>query len=109
VKPALTADADLEWVFDHAVEELQHRFGYSADAAEALTRDYYQRFRDPEYCKSIHLRAQNDEHFFHEGPGGMALLIHYYLGIKGDPARDRFIDWRTQYFKDLRSAGQKKS
>jgi len=59
VKPALTADEDLEWLFDHAVEELQHRFGYSASAAEALTRDYYQRFRDPEYCKSIHLGVEH--------------------------------------------------
>lgn len=104
MKPPLTADEDLNYIFDMAVAELQARFEYSEDSAIALTQEYYRLFRDPEFCRSIGVAVQDEEFFFHEAPGGMALRIHYYLGLKADPDPGKFIEWRTQYFNALRNA-----
>jgi hypothetical protein len=99
----LPTDADTNRLFDQVVEELQARFRYSAGAAAALAREYYMRFRDPQFCESIGVPVQDDDFFFHEAAGGMALRVHYYLGIKEDPNPSRYIEWRTNYFRQLRA------
>ncbi|UJB19158.1 MULTISPECIES: hypothetical protein [Lysobacter] len=71
--------------------------GYSKTEAESLVRDYYSKFTAPAYCKSIGVPVQDDDFFFHEGIAGMALRIHYYIGLEGDPAPEKFIEWRTTH------------
>jgi len=97
MNPPLSSDDQINRLFDGTVVILQSKFGYSAEEATSMVREYYQRFRDPAYCKSIGVRVQDDDFFFHEASGGMSLLVHYYLGLKGDPDPRKFLDWRTEY------------
>jgi hypothetical protein len=103
VEPMLSADAAVNQLFDRAMTEMQARFGYTAQAASALVREYYTRFRDPQYCDGIHIPVQDDDFFFHEGAGGMALRVHYYLGLEENPEPMKFIDWRADYFRQRRA------
>ena len=103
MEPMLPADADVNQLFDRVVTEMQARFGYTAQAASALVHEYYTRFRDPQYCNEIHIPVQDDDFFFHEAAGGMALRVHYYLGLQENPEPMKFIDWRTDYFRQLRA------
>jgi hypothetical protein len=100
----LPADADVNRLFDRVVAEMQARLGYTAQAASALVHEYYTRFRDPQYCDEIHVPVQDDDFFFHEGTGGMALRVHYYLGLKENPDPMSFINWRADYYRQLRAA-----
>ena len=70
---------------------------YSPAKAESLVRDYYSKFTDHSYCKSIGVPVQDDDFFFHEGVRGMALRIHYYLGLGGEPAPAKFLEWRAAF------------
>lgn len=72
---------------------------YPPEKAESLVRDYYSKFMDSCYCKSIGVPVQDDDFLFHEGVGGMALRIHYYLGLEGDPDPHKFIEWRAALSK----------
>lgn len=101
--PMLPTDADVNKLFDQVVTDLQARFGYTAQAASALVREYYTLFRDPQYCKGIGVPVQDDDFFFHEAAGGMALRVHYYLGLKENPDPGKFIDWRADYNRRRRS------
>ena len=103
MEPMLSADVPMNQLFDCVVADMQAYFGYTTQAAEALVREYYTRFRDPQYCDSIHIPVQDDDFFFHESAGGMALRVHYYLGLKENPEPMKFIDWRTDYFRQLRA------
>src|SRR5437867_1564156 len=96
--PPVSTDAGTNLLFDAVVELLQG--SYSRSEAEVLAREYYRLFRDPEYCKSINIPVQDHEFFHHEGAGGMALRIHYYLGIKGDPDPHRYLDWRQKFTRE---------
>ena len=102
MEPMLPADADVNMFFDRVVKDLQERFGYTAQVATDLVRDYYTLFRDPQYCAGIHIPVQDDDFFFHEAAGGMSLRIHYYLVLKGDPDPGKFIDWRADYNRQRR-------
>ena len=97
MEPMLPADADVNRFFDRVVAEMQSRLGYTEQAAAALVHEYYTRFRDPEFCRQIHVAVQDDDFFFHEGVGGMALRVHYYLGLKLNPDRMSFIRWRAEF------------
>lgn len=68
---------------------------YAVEVAEHLVQDYYVKYTDPVYCKSIGIPCQDDDFMFHEGVRGMALRVNYYLGIAGDPDPHRFIEWRS--------------
>jgi hypothetical protein len=72
---------------------------YPSEDAESPVCAYYKQFTDPVYCESIGIPVQDDDFFFHEGIRGMALRIHYYLGIGGDPAPEKFIEWRAAHFR----------
>lgn len=70
-------------------------FGHSFWSAVALAREYYEKFTDESYCRSIGIPVQSDEFFWHEGLG-MAARIHYYLALGADPDPERFLDWRAE-------------
>jgi hypothetical protein len=95
MEPPLPTDEDTNLFFDKVIALLERDGSYSHDEACALTREYYEKFRDERYCQSINIPVQDDDFFFHEGYGGMARRIHYYLGLKGDPDPRKFIEWRT--------------
>jgi hypothetical protein len=96
--PPVSTDVETNFLFDSIVELLQGN--YSRNEAEALAREYYRLFRDPEYCKSINIPAQDHEFFHHYGAAEMARRIHYYLGIKGDPDPHRYLDWRQKFQRE---------
>jgi hypothetical protein len=98
MQPPLPTDDDTNRLFDRTVSELEAI--YSRDQAEAMTREYYSLFRDPGYCASIHVRVQDDDFFHHQGPADMALRVHYYLGLKGDPDPHRFLEWRSRLYSN---------
>ncbi len=95
MEPMLPTDVETNHLFDDVVERLRERFGYSISEASNLVRNYYKLFSDPTYCGTIGIPAQDEDFFFHEGAGGMALRIHYYLGLKEDPDPHHFIEWRS--------------
>lgn len=68
---------------------------YAPAMASSLVSDYYSKFTDPSYCKALGIPVQDDDFFFHEGVSGLALRIHYYLGLGGDPTPAKYIEWRS--------------
>ncbi|MEN8446310.1 MAG: hypothetical protein ABG776_15015 [Cyanobacteria bacterium J06555_13] len=97
--PQLPTDADTNRFFSHVIDRLESSGVYSQQEACDLVREYYQKFRDPQYCQSIKIATQDDDFFFHEGVGGMARRIHYYLTLKGDPNPQSFVKWRNSIGK----------
>ena len=93
----LAADEETNRLLSEITRLLCDR--YSVTEAESLVRDYYIKFTDPSYCESIGIPAQDDDFFFHEGALGMALRILYYLGLRGNPDPEAFIEWRTNYLR----------
>lgn len=85
------------WLFDRIVSNLQSLFGYESAEAIALTQRYYDLFRDKSYCDSIGVGVQDDDFFNHEAPMGMAMRVHYHLGIKADHSRRNFLRWRREF------------
>jgi hypothetical protein len=99
-----TQDEDFSAYYGGNVGVLAVEFGHSFWPAVALARDYYEKFTDDAYCRSIGIPVQDEEFFWHEGRS-MAARIHYYLALRGDPDPGRFIDWRTDYQKRRRHRG----
>jgi hypothetical protein len=91
-----TKDEDFGAYYGDNVGVLIAEFGHSFWPAVELARDYYKKFTDDAYCRSIGIPVQDEEFFWHEGMG-MAARIHYYLALHGDPDPGRFIDWRNDY------------
>lgn len=97
--PPLSTDEDTNRFFDKVVDWLRGMYNYSEDEACALIREYYEKFRDPQYCQSIGIPVQDDDFFFHESYGGMARRIYYYLVLKENPDPRAFIEWRSKLSK----------
>ena len=89
-----TEDEELSTYYGDNVAVLMTEFGHSFWPAVALARDYYQKFTDDAYCRSIGIPVQDHDFFWHEARG-MAARIHYYLALGGNPDPGRFIDWRA--------------
>lgn len=90
----LPVDEDLILHFSGNVDALMSTFGHSLDVALQLARDYYFKFTDSTFCKSIGVATQDDDFFWHEG-NGLFLRMHYYLAMRGDPNPRKFIEWRS--------------
>src|SRR5262249_17512612 len=73
-----TKDEDFSTYYGDIVAVLMKEFGHSFWPAVALARDYYEKFTDDAYCRSIGIPVQDDDFFWHEAMG-MAARIHYYL------------------------------
>jgi hypothetical protein len=99
MKPAISDD-DAAKLFSDTALALETLFEYPGAKAEELAQDYRRLFMDADYCASLGIPVQDEELFHHEGPFNLALRAHYYLGLKGDPKPDRFIDWRAKH-RDL--------
>lgn len=97
------SEADKKILFDGIVRELRKLFGLSATVASELLATYKARFSDVEYCQSIGVPVQDDDFFFHQAPMGMALMVYYYLVVKGDPDPQEFLKWRTGYLTQRRN------
>jgi hypothetical protein len=95
--PQLPTDDDTNILFDHAVERLRVNFEYSAERAEALAREFYLSFRDPEYCQRAGVAVHDDDMFHHMGPGELARQIHYVMGMRADPAWSKYLKWRQEH------------
>jgi len=93
----LPTSEDFIGYYGKSVERLMIDFGHSFSAAAELARNYYLKFTNPDFCRSIGIAAQGDEFFFHEG--NMADRIHYYLALGADPDPGRYIQWRTERYK----------
>lgn len=95
---SLTSEADGDdWMFGRIVSNLQSLFGYSTDEATSLSQEYYKLFRDESFCRSIGIDVQDQDFFEHEAPMGMAMRVHYYLGLKEDPGPQKFLLWRRDF------------
>ncbi len=82
-------DDPLFWLVPGYLEVL----GHSRTEADRMIAEYKCKFMNPEYCRTIGITVQDDEFVGHEGPASMATLIHYYIGLRGNPAWDKFIEW----------------
>ncbi len=96
----LPTDQDTNMFFEDVVLKLKDELGYSQEEAYELTREYYLNFTNEMFCKNIGVPVQEDDFFFHEGVGGVALRIHYYLKLKNDPSPRKFVDWRAKRRSD---------
>jgi hypothetical protein len=88
---------DEHFMFDRIISNLQSLFGYDLAGATALTQRYYDLFRDKSYCDSIGVCVQDVDYFNHEAPMGMAMRVHYHLGLKGDPSPQKYLLWRRDF------------
>lgn len=95
MNPKLPTDDDTNLFFDDVAAKLVSDLGYDEATATALAREYYMSFTNADYCRRIGVAVQDEEFFFHEGVGGVALRIHYYLTLKGDPKPRSYIKWRA--------------
>lgn len=92
----LPTDEDTVRLFDEAIARLhQDTDEYSFQEASALAQRYYRQFTDPAFCTQLGIPTQDDELFHHEGAAGLALRIHYYLTLRGDPTPKAFVAWRA--------------
>jgi hypothetical protein len=87
-------DSDLLYGTKH-LEEV----GYTQEEARQAILEYKRKFMNEEFCASVGIMPQLNEFIGHEGPLGMATLIHYYITLKGDPKPDKMVDWREQFQK----------
>lgn len=88
-------DEDMNLFLSDVISSLEGECGYSNSEASDLVANYYKLFLDGDYCAKIGIPVQDDEFLYHEGVGGMALRVHYYLGLKLDPNPKKFIEWRS--------------
>lgn len=95
MKLNLPTDAETNQLFEDVAAKLCSNFGYTAARAAELIRDYYAKFRDEGYCDQINIPTQDDDFFFHEGVWGMAMRVHYYIGLNENPNPIAFIEWRS--------------
>ncbi|HWV15049.1 MAG TPA: hypothetical protein VN030_06415 [Cellvibrio sp.] len=91
----LPTDEDTNIFFNTVLSLLQKECNYSYEESCSLIQEYYINFTNSEYCQKLGIPVQDDDFFFHEGAGGMALRIHYYLGLKANPEPEQFIEWRS--------------
>lgn len=61
--PSLSTDEDVDDYFDLIVNALHHSMGFSFDRSVELARDYYLKFTNEEYCRSLGMTVQDDEFF----------------------------------------------
>jgi hypothetical protein len=99
----VSSEGEVNCLFGEVAKYLAEVLGYSANKAAEMAASYYAQFTSDEFCRSIGVPRQDDEFFFHEAAGGVALRAHYYLGIKGDPDPGAFIEWRAKRYRDLRN------
>lgn len=92
----LTNDQDVNQFFGRVVGVLMDELRLEASKAERYVVEYYQNFTDVNFCRSINIPTQDDDFFFHESEGGMALRIIYYTIDKRDPDPHAFIEWRSR-------------
>lgn len=92
----LPTDEETNKLFDSVMARLVEDCDCSESEANALIHEYYHNFRDEEYCRKINIPVQDDDFFFHEAAGGMALRIYYYLVLKGNPDPQNFLEWRSR-------------
>jgi hypothetical protein len=95
MEPKLPTDEDTNLFFDDVVAKLETDIGFSHAKASALAREFYLSFTNEEYCKNIGVGLHDDDLFFHEGVGGVALKIYYYLELQRDPDPVKFKEWRA--------------
>jgi hypothetical protein len=74
-------------------------FGYTADAARRMILAYKHKFMNEAFCAAAGIPIQLNEFVQHEGPAEMAALIHYYIGLGGDPNPDAMVAWRCDFGK----------
>jgi hypothetical protein len=88
---------ETERLFDRIAKELVKRFGYSYKDAIVGIRGYY-----ADMCEKA-LRRNNpnamsvDDWFAHDGAFGMALRIHYVVGIGGNADSPEYLKWRSEF------------
>jgi hypothetical protein len=95
-------DSEVIRLFDRICSNMMLLFGYSEASARSLIIEYHQLFTDKSYCETLGIGVQDDDFFFHEAPMGMALRIHYFLGLKGNPSQSSFLEWRRDTVKRLK-------
>ena len=89
----LPAGEEFIHYYGRSVDSLMNSFGHSFEDAVRLAKDYFLKFMDPDFCKSLGIPAQDEEFMWHEGD--MASRIHYYLVLEGDPDPWSYIQWRA--------------
>lgn len=102
MQQALTTDAEVNHLFERVSSNMQSLLGYGSAEAAALIAEYYKCFTDKAHCDALGVSVQDDDYFFHEAPLGMALRIHYYLGLKADPSPSAYLAWRKDFVAQMK-------
>lgn len=98
----MSSDPDVDHLFERICSEMRFLFGYREQDARSLMADYVRLFTDESCCERLGRGVQDVDFFFHEAPMGMAMRIHYFLGLKGSPAENDFVNWRAEAQRRLR-------
>jgi hypothetical protein len=104
----ISPDRQVNNLLERICTNMQELFHYSQADAWSLIGDYYRLFRDEAHCSRLGVAVQDDDFFFHEAPMGMALRIHYFLGMKEQARSASFLAWRKEFLTQLK-VGQRGS
>lgn len=99
--PRFAAESEEVQGLFHEVEAiLVRRFGFSPLAAATMIREYKLQCR-LWINEQTHLGLfHDDELLLHEGPGGAALWIYYFVVVKGARDHSSFLNWRKDFMGD---------
>lgn len=95
IEIGLASDQDVNLFFGRVAGILMDELRLESSQVKEYIAEYYQKFTDDDFCRSINIPTQDDDFFFHESEKGMALRIIYYTIHKRDPNPHEFIEWRS--------------
>lgn len=100
MRRSISADADMNHFLSLVISQVGEYFSISEDEAEELVRKYYFLFLDKSFCDEIGIPVQDDDFLFHEGVGGVALRVYYYIFLKGNPDPYEFLRWQADFYRN---------
>lgn len=100
MRKLISADVDTNRFLGLVISQIREYFSISEDEADALVRKYYSLFLDKGFCDEMGIPVQDDEFLFHEGVGGVALRVYYYVFLKLNPDPYEFLRWQADFYRD---------
>jgi hypothetical protein len=92
----LPTDENTNELFYQIAQKLSYELSIEIKKAIEYTEDFYLKFINEKYCKSIGTNPKDDD-FFHHEYFGLLFYIKYFIIDKKEQNIDKFYDW---YFKN---------
>ncbi len=94
-KFSFITDPDTVRLLDITAHFLNAYFGHNEDSAIAAINGYHDLLKQQESEHPGVPMQSAEDHFHHEGAYYLASLIHYRMGLRGDPGD--YLSWRLKH------------